>query len=82
MYFDCADQIENSFTIIDEILRFAKGEGTLIAIDSNSRSTTWYDILTNIRGKKLEEYLASKLLHIINEESESTTFHSRRGKVT
>ena len=79
MYFDCTDQIENNFTKIDEILRFAKGEGTLIAIDSNSRST-WYNILTNIRGKKREEYLASKLLHIINEESGSTTFNSRRGK--
>jgi hypothetical protein len=76
MYFDCTDQIENNFTKIDAILRFAKGEGILIAIDSNSRSTTWYDILTNIRGKKLEEYIASKLLHIINEESESSTYHS------
>ena len=52
MYFDLTDQIENNFTKIDAILQFAKGEGTLIAIDSNSRSTTWYDTLTNIRGKK------------------------------
>ena len=79
MYLDFTDQIENNFTKIDAILQFAKSEGILIAIDSNSRSTAWHDILTNTRGKKLEEYLASKQLHIINEESESTTFHSRRG---
>jgi len=80
MYFDFTDQIENNFTKIDAILQFAKGEGTLIAIDSNSRSTTWHDTLTNVRGKKMEDYLASKQLYIINEESESTTYHSRRGK--
>jgi hypothetical protein len=51
MYFDFTDQIEN-FTKIYAMLRFAKEEGTLIAIDSNSRSTTWFDTLTNIRGKK------------------------------
>jgi hypothetical protein len=28
----------------------------------------------------MEDYLASKQLHIIKEESESTTYHSRRGK--
>ena len=80
MYFDFTDQIENNFNKIDAILQFAKGEGTLIAIDSNSRSTTWYDTLTNTRGKKMEDYLASKQLYIINEESESTTYHSKRGK--
>ena len=34
---------------------------------------TWHDTLTNTRGKKLEEYLASKQLHIVNEESERST---------
>jgi hypothetical protein len=80
MYFDITDQIENNFNKIDPILRFAKGEETIIAIDSNSRSTTWHDTQTNIRGKKMEDYLASKQLYIINEESESTTYNSRRGK--
>jgi len=28
----------------------------------------------------MEDYLANKQLYIINEESESTTYHSRRGK--
>ena len=51
----------------------------MIAIDSNSRSTTWYDVLTNSRGKALEEVFASNQLHIINEDSTKTTFHSSRG---
>jgi hypothetical protein len=69
MYFDTEDQIENNFSKIDAILQFAKGEKILIATDSNSRSMTWHDIIMNSRGKKLEEYLASKQLHILNEES-------------
>ena len=57
----------------------AKGRTILIAADTNSRSTTWHDIRTNSRGMKLEEYLANKQLHIINEESERFTFHNSIG---
>jgi hypothetical protein len=46
--------------------------------DSNSRSTTWYDVLTNSKGKVLEVFFASNQLHIINEDS-TKTFHSSRG---
>ena len=66
MYLDIEEQIENSFTNIDEILQFAKGTKILMAADSNYRSKTWHDKITNSRGKKLEEYLASRHLHIIN----------------
>ena len=79
MYLDNEEQIENSFTKLDKILQFTKGARMLIATDSNSRSKTWHDKITNPRGKKLEEYLASRHLHIINEESETYTFHNSRG---
>jgi hypothetical protein len=51
-----------------------------MAIDSNSRSTTWHDVTTNVRGRLLEEFLASNQLYIINEESPRTTFQSSRGQ--
>ena len=51
----------------------------LIAADTNSRSQTWHDLITNTGGKKLEEYLAGSQLHIINEESERSTFNNTRG---
>jgi len=41
-------------------------------MDSNLRSRTWHDILSNGRGKKLEEFLISKQLFIMNEDSEMT----------
>jgi len=79
MYLDIEKQINNSITNIDKILQLAKGTRILIAADSNSRSKTWHDEITNSRGKILEEYLTSRHLHIINEESEMFTFHSSRG---
>jgi len=69
-------------TKVDEILQFNKGFGTLITIDSSSRSTVWHDNQTNSIGKILEKYLISRDLHIMKEESEITTFQSRRGRAT
>ena len=34
----------------------------------------------NVRVRLLEEFIASNQLHIINEESPRTTFHSSRGQ--
>jgi dihydroxyacetone kinase-like predicted kinase len=51
MYFDTKYQIENNLNKIEALLQFAKEGRILIAVDSNSRSTTWHDTLTNTRGK-------------------------------
>jgi len=48
-------------------------------MDSNSRSTSRHNTLTNTRRRILEEYLMSKQLHIMNEESDYTNFRSGRG---
>ena len=61
-------------------MQFTKGEKLILAADTNSRSTTWNDKITNSRGKKLEEFVASNHLHIINEDNTKTTFQSSRGK--
>jgi ectoine hydroxylase-related dioxygenase (phytanoyl-CoA dioxygenase family) len=71
------DSIEKSMKTIEEKVRFTKEETLIIAMDSNSRST-WHDVLTNFRGKVLEEFFASNQLHITNEDS-SKTFQSSRG---
>jgi hypothetical protein len=74
VYFDITEEIDRKTAKIDEILQYSKGSGILIAMDSNSRSTVWHDNQTNLRGKTLEEYLISRDLNIMNEESELTTF--------
>jgi hypothetical protein len=79
MYLDIRQQIETDLLKIEAIIQHAKGAGVLKAMHSNSRSTWWHDTLTNTRGRMLEEFLMSKQLHIINEESDYTTFCSRRG---
>jgi len=61
------------------ILTHRKGVGIIFSIDSIARSTSWYDVLNNNRGKKLKEFIVSKQLHIANEESSSYTFQGERG---
>jgi hypothetical protein len=43
--------------------------GIVFAIDSNARSTSWHDVLTNKRGRAREKFVIIKRLHIANEES-------------
>jgi hypothetical protein len=79
MYMDIVEQMEKDLHKIDKILKFARGVGVIIAADTNSISTTWHDKQTNNRGRKLEEYISSKSLYIMNKESEMTIYKSRRG---
>jgi hypothetical protein len=39
----------------------------------------WHDVITNKRGRILEEFLLNQQLYILNEESQQTTFRSSRG---
>jgi len=50
---DYNEEIDSSLKKIEGILQFTKGEKHIMATDSNSRSTTWNDKITNPRGKKL-----------------------------
>jgi len=43
-----------------------------VATDSNARSKTWNDVITNKRGRLLEEFFIENRLHIVNEESRLT----------
>jgi hypothetical protein len=49
MYFDINQQIEGVMNKIKAILQHTKGTGVIIALDSNARSTTWHDHITNHR---------------------------------
>jgi hypothetical protein len=50
-----------------------------VAMDSNARSKTWHDVLTNKRRRVLEEFVISNRIHIVNKDSKLTTFESNRG---
>jgi len=79
MFFDISQRIEIDLQKIEAITHHAKGAGVLTAMDSNCRSASWHDTLTNTRGRILEEFLTSKQLYIMTEESDYTTFRRRRG---
>ena len=80
IYLDINNDISEDLNKIENIQRLAKGQGLLVAMDSNARSKTWNDVTTNRRGRILEEFLISNRLHIANEDSGLTTFESTRGK--
>ena len=76
IYLDIRKDITEDFNKIKNILQLAKGKGLLVATDSNARSKTWHDVITNKRGRLLEEFVIESRLHIINEKSRLTTFES------
>jgi len=71
-YFDITEDIEMNIRKVEHILNYSTGQGLLIAADSNARSETCYDIITNQRGKALEEYLTICNLIIVNLRTEPT----------
>jgi hypothetical protein len=79
MYFDIKRQIEDDLKKMQAVINHAKGTATILAIDSNSRSTSWNDVITNKRGRALEEFITTNQLYIANEESRYTTFQNSRG---
>jgi exonuclease III len=78
MYLGRNYPLEPDLAKIEAILQHAKGVGVIIAMDSNAKSTLWYDTLSNDRGKILEEFISSKQLYTMNEAS-NTTFCNRIG---
>ena len=80
MYLDRQKPLEHDLTKVYKIIQQAKRAGAIIAMDSNARSTSWHDTITDNRRKYLEEYIISKQLHIMNESSTNTTFANRIGK--
>jgi hypothetical protein len=51
MYFDINQQILIVLLKFEAIIHNGKGAGFLIAMDSNSKSTSWHETLTNTRGR-------------------------------
>jgi hypothetical protein len=78
LYFDILEDIEINIRNTEKILNYSKGQGLLIAADCNARSETWYDTMTNQRGKALEDFITIQHLNIVNVRSEPT-FETTRG---
>ena len=79
MYFDIKRPIDYDLQKMQAVMTHAKGMGIVFEIDSNERSTSWHDVLTNKRGRAMEEFILSMRLHIANEENCYTTFQTCRG---
>jgi len=53
LYLPIDRDIERDLETIDDILQLTKGEGLILAIDSNARSTLWSYMCTNTWGRAL-----------------------------
>jgi hypothetical protein len=67
-----SEDIEINIRKTEQILSYLKGQGLLITADSNARSKTLYDTITNQRGKVLEDFLTTSNQYIVNDRSEPT----------
>jgi hypothetical protein len=80
LYLPIDRNIDRDFETIEDMLQLTRGEGLILAIDSNARSKLWSDKCTNTRGRALEELIISRDLLIMNEESDIPTFETIRGQ--
>jgi hypothetical protein len=72
-------ETERDIDTIENIRQLTKGEGLILAIDSNARSRLWFDKYTNARGRTLEDYIITRDLHILNRETGIPSFETNRG---
>jgi len=47
MYFDSRRDIEKDIRKLEKVMDYIKGNGLIIAVDSNARSKIWHDTVTN-----------------------------------
>mgnify|MGYP003623280371 CR=1 FL=1 len=80
IYCDCDDDIGKDIEKAEKIIKLANGKGLLLALDTNARSKTWYDVTMNQRGKTFEEFLLTNNLYLANENTGIPTFESTRGR--
>ena len=73
-------ETERDLETIEKIIRLTKGEGLLLALDSNTRSKIRSDTHTKARGRAMEEYIMTRDLLIMNVDSDVPTFESTRGR--
>jgi len=81
LYADITINIDITLHSLDQIIDyFIPCCPLIVGMDSNARSKLWHDTFTNDRGRKMETYIASRDLFIINSPLQGPTFESRRGK--
>jgi len=80
LYLPIDRDLERDLGTIEKIIRLTKGEGILLALDSNARRKIWSDTRTNARGRAMEECIITRDLLIMNVDSDIPTLESTRGR--
>jgi hypothetical protein len=80
LYLPMDREIDRDLETMEDIIQLSRGDGLILAMDSNARSKLSFDKRTNIRGRAIEELIIARDLLIINEESDTPTFETIRGR--
>lgn len=80
MYCQFSVEIEIILTNLEEVLDKFKGKKIIITMDANAKSDWWYAGETDVRGEKLEEFITSHNLIVVNNPDRMSTFMIARGE--
>lgn len=77
-YFGKDDNIVNSLSRLDRIFQKIDPSRTLVCVDTNAKSTTWFNRFTDVRGRIMEEWINEHELFVLNCE-DVPTFSGHQG---
>ena len=72
--------MRRSFRELSNALKQINEDGVIVGMDANAKSTTWHSNNSDVRGRKLEEFIAQNGLRVINREQEQSTFQVTCGE--
>ncbi|XP_046688987.1 golgin subfamily A member 6-like protein 22 [Homalodisca vitripennis] len=76
------EDIRTSLEKLRRVLRRRRGRRVFIAGDFNAKSEVWFARDLNERGERVEEFVVTEGLEVMNEASEWSTFEDTRGRVS
>lgn len=78
-YFEPHTDIDGYLNCLDGMFGSINPSNTLICVDANAKSTTWYNPQTDSRGRALETWIYKHDLYIMNNKN-TPTFSSYQGE--
>lgn len=80
-YMQFSDEVEPYLTELENMInKIGANKRIIICADCNSHSTAWFSSYTDARGERVEEFIASNSLILVNEMNNTTTYDSQTGR--
>lgn len=80
IYCQYSHGIEEYLQRLEDVMDMCRGSKMIIAGDVNAKSVLWHSDKNDIRGDKVEEFIETKNLIILNKKGQSPTFSTVNGE--